>query len=141
MLQLKITAFVVKDVQETTSFYERAFGLPLYYLHPSRGYAELNAGGVVLAFLSEEFVEKADLLGGQSIRTNRLGVDPIAAHVALWSDDLEKDWSRATAEGARIVKPLEQKPWGQTTGYLMDRDGIIVELCTPSPRAKPCKCP
>src|SRR5262245_55453055 len=122
MLQLKITAFIVKDVPETTAFYERAFGLPLHYMYPSRGYGELNAGGGVLAFLSEEFVEKADLLGGQTIRTNRLGADPIAAHVALWSDDIEKDWSRATAEGARIVKPLEQKVWGQTAGYLMDQD-------------------
>jgi lactoylglutathione lyase len=137
MLRLKVTGFIVKDVPETTSFYERAFGLPLHYMHPSLGYAELNAGGAVLAFLSEEFVEKADLLGGQPIRTNRLGSDPIAAHVALWSDNIEIDWSRAAAEGARVVKPLEEKPWGQTAGYLMDQNGVVVELCTPSPRPMP----
>jgi lactoylglutathione lyase len=26
------------------------------------------------------------------------------------------------------------KPWGQTTGYLRDPDGFIVEVCTRSPR-------
>jgi lactoylglutathione lyase len=36
--------------------------------------------------------------------------------------------------GATIVKEPEAKPWGQTAGYLRDINGIIVELCTQSPR-------
>ena len=61
-------------------------------------------------------------------------LDPVATQIALWSDEIESDWKRAVAAGAVIVKPLEPKPWGQTAGYLRDQDGIIVELCTPSPR-------
>jgi hypothetical protein len=36
-----------------------------------------------------------------------------------------------------IVKELEAKPWEQISGYVRDQDGIIVELCTPSPRPMP----
>jgi lactoylglutathione lyase len=137
MLRLKVTGFIVKNVPATVSFYERAFGLPLHYMHPSHGYAELNTGAAVLAFLSEDFVEKAALLGGMPTRANRLGLEPIAAQIALWSDDIKNDWEKAVSAGAKVVKALESKPWGQTSGYLLDTDGILVELCTHSPRPMP----
>jgi lactoylglutathione lyase len=57
--------------------------------------------------------------------------------VALWSDDIESDWRRAVEAGALVVSPLSAKPWGQVSGYLRDADGIVVELCTPSPRNLP----
>jgi uncharacterized glyoxalase superfamily protein PhnB len=57
--------------------------------------------------------------------------------VALWSDDIEGDWRRALAAGALVVSPLSAKPWGQVSGYLRDSDGVVVELCTPSPREMP----
>jgi lactoylglutathione lyase len=47
---------------------------------------------------------------------------------------MESDWRRATSAGAVVVKAPEIKPWGQTTGYLRDCNGVIVELCTRSPR-------
>jgi lactoylglutathione lyase len=54
--------------------------------------------------------------------------------VAFVSEDIEADWQRATAAGAVVVKMPESKPWGQTAGYLRDRNGFIIELCTRSPR-------
>ena len=64
------------------------------------------------------------------------GVEDAAAagQLALVTDDLDSDWQRATAAGAVVVKAPEAKPWGQTTGYLRDCNGVIVELCTRSPR-------
>jgi uncharacterized glyoxalase superfamily protein PhnB len=61
-------------------------------------------------------------------------LDPVAAQIALVTDEIESDWRHAVEAGATIVKSLEPKPWGQITGYLRDQDGILVELCTPSPR-------
>jgi uncharacterized glyoxalase superfamily protein PhnB len=134
MLQFRYTCFFVRDVPSAVSFYERAFGFGLRYMHPSQGYAELDTGATLLAFVSEAFLDEAKLLGALRPRPNRWDLDPVAAQIALVSDEIENDWSRAVAAGATIVKALEPKPWGQTTGYLRDRDGIIVELCTPSPR-------
>jgi lactoylglutathione lyase len=137
VLQMKIVAFVVSDVRSSVEFYGQAFGLGLHYMHPSGGYAELDSGAAVLAFLSEAFVEKVDLLGGVPIALNRPSAPASSAHIALWSTEIEEDWRRAIAAGATVVKALEAKPWGQIAGYVRDRDGIIVELCTPSPRPMP----
>jgi phosphoserine phosphatase RsbU/P len=42
--------------------------------------------------------------------------DRRGARIALVSDEIERDCTRAVAAGATIVKPLEPKPWRQTTG-------------------------
>jgi catechol 2,3-dioxygenase-like lactoylglutathione lyase family enzyme len=137
MLKLKVVGFIVADVPATVAFYEQAFGLALHFLHPSRGYAELNSGAALLAFLSEAFVTKTSLLGGLATYLNRPDQPTLGAHVALWSDDIEGDWRRAIEAGAMVVSPLSAKPWGQVSGYLRDTDGIVVEVCTPSPREMP----
>jgi catechol 2,3-dioxygenase-like lactoylglutathione lyase family enzyme len=134
MLTFRTTGFFVRDVPATVQFYEAAFGLHMRYMHPSRGYAELDTGATLLAFVSEAFQADAALLGGRTIRFNRRELDPIAAHVAFVTSDLDADWRRAVDAGAEIVKLPERKPWGQTTGYLRDPNGVIVELCTKSPR-------
>ena len=137
MLALKVIGFVVPDVPASVAFYDRAFALSLHYLHPSNGYAELSSGAAVLAFLSEEFIAKTSLLGSVSVHPNRPDAPTLGAHVALWSDAIEKDWERAMSAGAQIVASLSAKPWGQISGYVRDPDGIVVELCTPSPRPMP----
>lgn len=133
-VQFRYTGFFVRDVPATVRFYHDAFGLELRYMHPSSGYAELETGDTLLAFVGEDFLQDAALLGALGTRPNRPDVDPIAAQIAFVTRDLNADWARAVAAGATIVKKPEAKPWGQTVGYLRDPDGILVELCTPSPR-------
>jgi uncharacterized glyoxalase superfamily protein PhnB len=103
-------------------------------MHPTKGYAELDTGATLLAFVGEAFLASAKLLGDLSTRVSRPELDPIGAEVAFVTDDMDRDWKRAVAAGAVVVKEPELKPWGQTAGYLRDLDGNIVELCTPSPR-------
>jgi lactoylglutathione lyase len=134
MLQLRCTGFFVEDVPATVQFYEAAFGLRLRYLHPSRGYAELDTGATLLAFVGERFEADVALLGGRALRINRRELDPIAAQIALVTSDLDAAWQRAVDAGAEIVKRPEPKPWGQTVGYLRDHNGVLVELATRSPR-------
>ena len=133
-LTLRCTGFFVEDVPKTLSFYQAAFGLNLRYLHPSTGYAEVETGETLLAFVSEQFIDEASLLGGSPFRTNRHDTAPIAAWIAFVTADMEGDWQRALAAGATVVKLPEAKPWGQVVGYLRDLNGVIVELCTKSPR-------
>lgn len=132
---LRYMGFYVQDVPATVDFYRRAFGIALRYLHPSQGYAELATGETLLAFVSEEFLQAADLLGGIEVTSSRPGNRPIGAQIALVSHDLDRDWRRAIEAGAKVLKLPEPKPWGQTVGYLRDLNGVLVELCTPSPRA------
>jgi uncharacterized glyoxalase superfamily protein PhnB len=132
-LRYGVTALIVQDVPATVTFYARAFGLELHYMHPSNGYAELDTrGSTLLAFLSESFLSATKLLGSLPIHQNRADLDPAGAMIALVTERIKQDWSRAVEAGATVVKEPEEKPWGQTVGYLRDLDGVIVELCTPS---------
>jgi lactoylglutathione lyase len=133
-LGFRYAGFFVEDVPATVDFYNRAFCMDLRYLHPSQGYAELATGDTLLCFVGEEFLKAADLLGGIAVTCARPGDIPIGAQIALVSHDLDRDWQRATKAGAKVVKLPEAKPWGQTVGYLRDMNGVLVELCTPSPR-------
>lgn len=133
-LSLGYTAFFVENVPQTVAFYQAAFGIPLKYMHPSQGYAELRTGATLLAFIGEAFTAEQRLLGDAKLRTNRATADPIAAQLAFVSSDIGRDWSRAVQAGAKVLKSPEPKPWGQTVGYLLDPNGIIVELCTPPTR-------
>jgi len=51
--------------------------------------------------------------------------------VAFACDDVAAAYDRALAAGATAITEPTQKPWGQTVAYVRDRDGVIVELCTP----------
>jgi lactoylglutathione lyase len=85
-----------------------------------------------LAFVGEGFLKDAELLGNTETLPNRPDSNPIAAQVAFVTRDIDRDWQRAVRAGATVVEP-QAKPWGQTVGYLRDINGVIVELCTPSP--------
>lgn len=130
-LRLGYTGFVVEDVAATVAFYGRAFGLAERYAHPSGGYAELETGATMLAFVGEAFLASTDLFG-TTVRPNRPELPPIGAQVAFVTEDIEADWQSALAAGATILSALSAKPWGQISGYLADPNGIVVELCTPS---------
>lgn len=134
VLSLRYTGFFVQDVPATVDFYRRAFGIDLRYLHPSQGYAELATGDTLLCFVGEEFLRTANLLGGIDVTCGRPDKPAIGAQIALVSQDLDHDWQRAVTAGATVVRQPEAKPWGQVVGYLKDMNGVIVELCTPSPR-------
>jgi catechol 2,3-dioxygenase-like lactoylglutathione lyase family enzyme len=133
-LEFRGAGFFVPDVPATVRFYEAAFGLKLRYMHASSGYAELETGATLLSFVSEDFLKEAALLGELRAQPSRPDADPIGSQIALVTRDMAVDWQRALAAGATIIKQPEAKPWGQTAGYVRDLNGVVVELCTPSPR-------
>jgi lactoylglutathione lyase len=133
-LHFRYAAFFVRDVPATVAFYDKAFGFKQRYMHPSSGYAELETGATLLCFISDDFLQNSNLIGGLPYSPNRPEANPVAAQVAFVCDDIETDWARAVAAGAVVVKTPEAKPWGQTAGYLRDCNGVIVELNTRSPR-------
>jgi lactoylglutathione lyase len=133
-LQLRYTGLFVPDVSTTVAFYKQAFGFALRYMHPSKGYAELETGDTLLAFVGDKFIESASLLGSIKYMANRPDAPAAACQLAFVTDNMEADWQQAIEAGATILKEPQLKPWGQTTGYLRDCNGVIVELCTRSPR-------
>ena len=122
----------VKDVSATLTFYEQAFGLSRRFYNDDNGkaYGELETGAARLAFAS---VELANAHLKQEVMAASLNKPPLGFEIALVTPDVPALYARAVKAGATSVSEPATKPWGQTVAYLRDKDGHIVELCTPMP--------
>jgi PhnB protein len=58
-----------------------------------------------------------------------LGGTPVALY--LYVDDVETVYQRAVKKGAKVLFPLEDKPWGDRCGSVEDPWGHIWHLATP----------
>lgn len=124
-MQFRYTILYVADVEATLAFYERAFGLERGMVHESGAYGELVTGTTKLAFSSRELMRSLGKAPGKA--------DPVAPlfEIAFETDDVAEAVARAEAAGASVVQRPREEAWGQTTAYVVDPDGYLVELCTP----------
>jgi lactoylglutathione lyase len=125
------TVIFVSDVVASLEFYERAFELPRRYL-ASEGryanqYAELETGTTVLALVSNT-LSATYVPGG--FRLNSRADRPAGFEVAFVTDDVPALYEHALRCGAAPVSAPETKPWGQTISYVLDPNGVLVEICT-----------
>jgi uncharacterized glyoxalase superfamily protein PhnB len=120
----------VKDVSASLTFYEEAFGLARRFFHDDHGkaYGELETGSTRLAFASLELA-KEHLK--QEVVAASPGKPPLGFEIALVTSDVPALYARAVKAGATAVSGPTTKPWGQTVAYLRDKEGHLVELCTP----------
>ena len=121
----RYTILYVVDVAKTLGFYQEAFGLETAMLHESGDYGELETGDTKLAFSSLRLM-------------NELGKNPCAPdsespafEIAFEVDDVAVALEQATRAGATLVQATQEMPWGQTTAYVRDLNGFLVEICTP----------
>lgn len=115
----------VQDVEETVSFWERAFGLRRRFVHESGQYAEMETGEITLAFASNDLGE-SNLPGG--FRRNDPSEPPAGIEIALVADDAEAAFRSALEAGGTAASGPKTKPWGQTVAYVRDPDGVLVEI-------------
>lgn len=124
-LKFRYTILYVDDVSDTLNFYEVAFGLKTTMLHESGDYGELDTGSTKLSFSSLKLMTE-------------LGKSPAKAvpntpsfEIAFETNDVAAALAKALSAGAALVQDTEDMPWGQTTAYVTDNNGFLVELCTP----------
>lgn len=124
-MKLRYTILYVADVREALAFYERAFGLSTRMLHPSGDYGELDTGSTTLSFSSRRLIA--------ALGKSPAAPDPARPtfEIAFETHDVAAAWERALAAGAEPVQPPRREDWGQTTAYVRDADGFLVEICTP----------
>lgn len=131
-MRLGYVLLYVEDVLASVDFYERAFGLTRRMVAPAgpgeaADYAEMDTGATALGFVTHTLAESN---GVSYARPTADGPAP-AVEVALVTDDVAGAFARATDAGAEAVVSPQTKPWGQTVAYVRDRDGFLVELCSP----------
>ncbi len=127
-MKFAYTILYVPDVAASLAFYETAFGLERRFLHESGDYGELQTGATTLAFAALSLAE-GNVVGGVIASDPR--TRPAAFEVAFSTEDVAAAFERAVNAGAAAATEPKQKPWGQTVAYVRDRDGNLVELCTP----------
>lgn len=128
-MKLGYTILYVKDVPRSVAFYEDAFGLDRRFVHEAGMYAEMDTGATTLAFAAYGLA-KSNLPCG--FEENCLGKPPAGFEIAFVTDDVPAAYQRALAAGATAVAAPATKPWGQIVAFVRDKDGITVELCSPS---------
>jgi lactoylglutathione lyase len=125
--QFKYTILYVKDVNDTISFYEKAFGFSRIFVTPEGDYGELDTGNTTLSFANHKLGNSNLKLGYQESSKINL---PFGIELAFVTDDIEATLKQALEAGASLLEPIVTKPWGQQVGYLLDPDGFLLEICT-----------
>lgn len=124
-MKLKYTILYVENVAQTLEFFEQAFGLSTKFLHEGGDYGELETGESTLSFSSLELMTN---LGKSPSKP-----DPASPvfEIAFESKDVRQSLDRAVKAGARLVQEAKEEPWGQTTSYVSDPNGFLIEICSP----------
>ena len=122
----------VEDVLKSVKFYEDAFGLKQKFVAPSEDgagsdYAEMDTGGTTLGFVSHALAGSH----GFSYEPTKASGRPAAVEVAFLTHDVQAAFQRAVEAGCEPMAEPSTKPWGQTVCWVRDRDGFLVEICTP----------
>jgi len=94
----------VTDVERAQRHYRDTLGFEIGWLIPEKTMGAVSGNGVVIFF-----------------RKRELPFEP-AIHW-VYAEDLDKTYQELQASGARIVEPLETKPWGLRQFTVADLDG------------------
>jgi uncharacterized glyoxalase superfamily protein PhnB len=122
------TIVYVASVPDALSFYEKAFGFQVRFLHDSKQYGELESGVTTLAFASHAMGEMN--LGVAYVPVSA-AASPPGIELAFVTEDVPAAYNKAIAAGATPIRAPESKPWGQVVAYVRAQEGTLVELCSP----------
>ncbi len=124
-MQFSYTILYVEDVAATLAFYEKTFGFKQKMLHESGDYGELDTGATTISFSSLRLMQEIGKNPHPPV------MDAPSFEIAFTVNNVPEALTKAVNAGAKLVQKPEQMPWGQTTAYVTDINGFLVELCTP----------
>ena len=124
-MKLKYIILYVESVSATLKFYENAFGFKRKFMHEAGDYGELDTGGTTLSFSSLKLMSE---LGKNPQKPNSTA--PVF-EIAFETKDVSQSLHQAIDCGATLVQEVKQEPWGQTTSYVSDMNGFLIEICSP----------
>jgi uncharacterized glyoxalase superfamily protein PhnB len=94
----------VEDVERAQQYYRDVLGFELGWLEPGKEMGAVSRGNAVIFF-------------------RRTGPPFAPAVHWVFAEDLDASYEELNSSGAKIVEPLEQKPWGLRQFMVEDPDG------------------
>jgi predicted enzyme related to lactoylglutathione lyase len=101
-------AIPATQIERSRVFYERVLAIDVDSTVPSRLY--FHCGDVIVAVI-DWAVE------------GRGAFEPTPDNLYFATEDLEAVYARAIGAEARVVSPIEMRPWGERSFYCLDPDG------------------
>jgi uncharacterized glyoxalase superfamily protein PhnB len=113
--------FLVDRLDQALAFYEERLGFECDFVYEDF-YASVSRDGATI------HLKCAPKL--QAERSSRRAEEHLDAYLAVSGvQELHDEFVR---RGARVMKPVEQQPWGQRDFYIEDPDGNILCFSEPS---------
>jgi catechol 2,3-dioxygenase-like lactoylglutathione lyase family enzyme len=127
MAQLDLIGLIVKDIPAALRFY-RLLGMDIPPEADSEGHVEARAGGLRLAWDSQDVVRSFDPEWTPPAGESRgMGLAFLCASPA----EVDSLYAQVTAAGYRSRKEPWDAFWGQRYAQVVDPDGNIVDLFAP----------
>ena len=118
---------VVKDAAKAIEYYKKVFGAKELFRmdgpNGTVGHAELQIGNARIMLADEN----PSMGQGHSSATS-IGSSPVSLY--LYIPDVDRVVERAVAEGAKIIKPIQDQFYGDRSGFVQDPFGHFWGIAT-----------
>ena len=123
-----ITAYlVIKGAAQAIEYYKKVFGAAeLFRMNGPDGkvgHAELKIGNSHIMLADEN-----PSMGQGHTSASTIGASPVSLYVYL--PDVDQVFKRATTEGAKVLKPVEDQFYGDRSGFFQDPFGHLWGVAT-----------
>jgi len=118
---------IVKDAAKAIEYYKKVFGAKELFRmdgpNGKVGHAELQIGNARIMLADEN----PSMGQGHSSATS-IGSSPVSLY--LYIPDVDRVIERAVAEGAKILKPIQNQFYGDRSGFVQDPFGHFWGIAT-----------
>jgi len=118
---------IVKDAAKAIEYYKKVFGAKELFRmdgpNGKVGHAELQIGNARIMLADEN----PSMGQGHSSATS-IGSSPVSLY--LYIPDVDRVVERAVAEGAKIIKPIQNQFYGDRSGFVQDPFGHFWGIAT-----------
>ena len=118
---------VVKGAAQAIEYYKKVFGATEVMRMPAPdgkiGHAELKIGTSRIMLADEN-----PSMGAGHTSATTVGGSPVSLYIYL--PDVDQVVQRATAEGGKVLKPVEDQFYGDRTGFIQDPYGHLWGVAT-----------